>query len=90
MGRGSKTFELDEGTLLPVWWPREDPEDGSPLSKRERVESFRAALESILSSPRVGLGTVPAPTKALTPEEVLKAVLFLRDVYAPHDNLAPD
>ncbi len=68
------TYELDEGTLLPAWWPLKHPEDGHTLSHEERVGAFRENLESVLPNPR---------KRTTTPEDVLKALLFLRTVCGP-------
>ncbi len=82
---GDQTFELDEGTLLPIWWPQEHPEDGHIMSHEERVESFREELDNLLSlRQNAACGSTP------TPDVVLEALHFLRDVCAPADNLAPD
>ena len=84
-------LDLDPGTLLPVWWPREHPEDGHILSHGERVESFREELDNLLSLRRTDhTGSAPPTERILTPTIVLKSLRFLRSVYAPGDNLAPD
>jgi hypothetical protein len=76
-----QTFELNGGTLLPTWWPYEHLEDGDSLSHEERVGIFHDELENLLSFSR---------ERGVTPNDVLKALIFLRDLYAPSPNLAQD
>ena len=99
------TFDLESITLLPIWWPEEHPEENRLLSYIERLDTFRHSLQVSIAmcSPRgievKDLASVPpAALKALlantvrqiTPEIVLRALLQLREMYAPALNRAPD
>ena len=103
-GDGS-TFDLESITLLPIWWPEEHPEENRLLCYIERLDTFRYYLQMFIAcySPRGGkiktLDSVPpAALKALladtarqtTPEIVLRALLQLREMFAPVLNRAPD
>jgi hypothetical protein len=99
------TFDLESITLLPVWWPGEHPEENRPQSYIERLNTFRHSLQvsiamcsprgievkDLASVPPAGLKAVLADTvRQTTPEIVLRALLHLREMYAPALNRARD
>ena len=99
------TFDLESITLLPVWGPGEHPEENRPQSYIERLDTFRHSLQvsiamcsprgievkDLASVPPAGLKALLADTvRQTTPEIVLRALLTLRDLYAPVPNFVFD